>query len=207
MPVDPIRANREGPTFIEAARRAQIIDCAIETIVEVGYARASLALIAERARISKSVISYHFRGKDDLIRQVVTGVLEAGIAAIEPAIAAEPTALGKLRAYVRSNIAYMRTHRNGLMAVVAIFSAHGGGGDAPLVSEEMATAGTRDLAAIIEEGQASGEFRPCSAWIVATAIRASLDMIPPYYAGDSALDLDGWGSELLDLFERALAPA
>lgn len=197
---------REGSTFIEAARRAQIIDNAIQTIAEVGYARASLAVIARRAGISKSVISYYFEGKDDLMHQVVTGVLEAGIATMQPAIDAESTGSGKLRAYVMSNVAYMRTHREGLMAVVAIFSANRGGGDTPLVSDEMATAGVRMMADIIRLGQKTGEFRQCSAWIAATAIRASLDAIPPYFAMDSGLDLDSWAAELLALFERGLAP-
>ncbi len=196
---------REGPTFIEAARRAQIIESAIKTIAEVGYARASLAVIARRAGISKSVISYYFDGKDDLMHQVVTVVLEEGVATMQPAVDAEPTASGKLRAYVTSNVAYMRGHREGLMAVVAIFSANRGGGDAPLVSEEMATAGVRMMVDIIRLGQKDGEFRRCSPWVVATAIRASLDAIPPYFAADSTVDPDAWGAELLALFERALA--
>ena len=50
-------------SFIEKARRTQIIECAIETIAEVGYAQASLGQIAKRAQISKGVISYHFANK------------------------------------------------------------------------------------------------------------------------------------------------
>ena len=46
-------------SFIQAARRRQIIAAAIETAV--GYGQASLARIAEHADISKSVISYHSR--------------------------------------------------------------------------------------------------------------------------------------------------
>ena len=54
-------------TFTETARRAQIVTAAIDTIAELGYGRASLARIAETAGTSKSVILYHFSGKDDLI--------------------------------------------------------------------------------------------------------------------------------------------
>ena len=62
------------PTFTEEARRAQIIGCAIEVLAELGYAQASYARIAERAGTSKSVISYHFAGKDELLEQVVQSV-------------------------------------------------------------------------------------------------------------------------------------
>lgn len=63
--------GQKRPSFIEAARRAQIIECAIETIAMLGYAQASLAQIAKRAGISKSVITYHFTGEEELIEQVV----------------------------------------------------------------------------------------------------------------------------------------
>jgi Bacterial regulatory proteins, tetR family len=48
-------------TFIEAARRNQIVAAAIDTIAEVGYARASFARIAARAGISPGLISYLYR--------------------------------------------------------------------------------------------------------------------------------------------------
>ena len=65
-------------SFIEEARRAQIVGFAIDTIAELGYGQASLARIAGRAGISKGVIGYHFAGKDDLMREVVAEVSDAG---------------------------------------------------------------------------------------------------------------------------------
>jgi AcrR family transcriptional regulator len=44
-------------SFIEEARRRQIIASAVEVISEVGFGNASLARIAEHAGISKGVIS------------------------------------------------------------------------------------------------------------------------------------------------------
>src|SRR3970282_964613 len=92
------RPNGPRPmSFIEAARRGQIVACAIETIATLGYARASLAEGAQRAGISKSVISYHFAGKDELIREVVTEVYSLAISLIVPRIQAAPDARGALR--------------------------------------------------------------------------------------------------------------
>jgi TetR/AcrR family fatty acid metabolism transcriptional regulator len=48
-------ANR---SFVSNARRAQIVEAAIETVADVGYAGASLSRIAVRLGISKGVISY-----------------------------------------------------------------------------------------------------------------------------------------------------
>lgn len=64
-------AHEPGRTFIETARRAQIAAVAIDTFAGLGCAGASFARIAERLGISRGLISYHFAGKDDLMRQVV----------------------------------------------------------------------------------------------------------------------------------------
>ncbi|HYZ02578.1 MAG TPA: TetR/AcrR family transcriptional regulator, partial [Candidatus Binatia bacterium] len=71
----------DGQSFLEAARRAQIVACAIETLAVEGYANASLARIAERAGVSKSVIVYHFGGKDEVLESVVQEVFEAATGA------------------------------------------------------------------------------------------------------------------------------
>src|SRR5579864_185947 len=108
-------------TFTEAARRAQIIAAAIDTIAEAGYGQASLARIAERAGTSKGVISYHFAGKDELIREIVTDVLARAQAYMIPRLLAESSGAGMLRTYIESNLAFMQEHRNHLIAVVEIF--------------------------------------------------------------------------------------
>ena len=67
-----------GRTFIETARRAQIVQAAIDTIADLGYANASYAQIAKRAGLSSTgLISYHFHSKDDLIEQVIAELVAA----------------------------------------------------------------------------------------------------------------------------------
>src|SRR5580693_7433483 len=70
--------ERDG-TFTERARRGQIVECAIELIAERGYGDTSIAKIAERAGIAKSVVLYHFVSKEELVGAVVTQV--SGVAA------------------------------------------------------------------------------------------------------------------------------
>jgi len=63
-------------TFTEIARRAQIIDAAIEMIAAHGYADASFARIAERAGLGGAgVIGYYFASREDLDAEVVAEVL------------------------------------------------------------------------------------------------------------------------------------
>src|SRR5579885_339661 len=98
-----MRSNNEtsGQDYhssIEEARRAQIIAFAIETIAELGYAQASLARIAERAKVSKSVILYHFTSKDRLMEQIVTDTYKEALCFILPRIPMQANASEQLRA-------------------------------------------------------------------------------------------------------------
>ena len=70
---------------------------AIDTIADFGYAGASFARIAERLGISRGLISYHFTGKDDLMKQVVRDVIEKGMAYMRPRILVGSTGPGMLR--------------------------------------------------------------------------------------------------------------
>src|SRR5690242_19612161 len=94
-------------SFIERARRTQIIGAAAAVIAEDGIGQASLARIAERAGVSKGVVSYHFGSKDELMKQVVIAVYEAGAQAMAPALEAATTPREHLAAYLRSNVAYI----------------------------------------------------------------------------------------------------
>src|SRR5579862_6281914 len=107
-------------TFIETARRAQIVAAAIETIAAVGYSQASLARIAERAGISKGVIGYHFAGKDDLLREVVAEVLARAEEYMVPLIRAHSAEDGFVHAYVESNLAFIGAYRDHVIAIVEI---------------------------------------------------------------------------------------
>ena len=59
-------ATDDKRTFIEEARRAQILDAALQLFAQRGYSETSLSDIAAAVGVSKGVISYHFKGKAEL---------------------------------------------------------------------------------------------------------------------------------------------
>src|SRR5215472_566701 len=106
-PTRPPRA-----TFTNAARRAQIVESAIETIAELGYAHASFAQIAQRAGLSSTrLISYHFAEKDDLIREVLSTVVARFTEYVRPRVDAETSPSAKLKTALEANIDFMRANR------------------------------------------------------------------------------------------------
>jgi len=112
--------GQKRPSFIEAARRAQLIECAIETIATLGYVQASLAQIAKRAGISKSVIMYYFNSKETLIEQVVREIYADAARFIGPRLAVQPTARLRLQAYIQAYVEYISTHLMQMMAIMEI---------------------------------------------------------------------------------------
>jgi len=201
---------RETPkprTFTEAARRAQLIEAAIDTIAEVGFGRASLARISERVGISKGLIGYHFAGKDDLIEQVVLEVLEQGKAYMRPRIVdAMETGSGFLRAYIESNLAFMREQRNSMVAIVEIersgLTADGRErfhGHADAIDEAVQVLGQH-----LAHYQAVGDLRPdFDPNVMAVAIRAATDAVLHRYARDPGLDIDNYAREIVTVFDLA----
>lgn len=62
-------------SFIEDARRAQIVQSALEVIAERGYARATMGRIAQRAGNSRRLVNHHFAGRADLIGQLIAEIV------------------------------------------------------------------------------------------------------------------------------------
>lgn len=192
-------------TFIETARRAQFVQAAIDTIAEVGFARASLARIGARVGASKGLIGYHFAGKEDLIRQVVTEIIEEGKAYMAPRILSESPGPDMLRAYIESNIGFMCEHPNYMVAIAEI--RRNGltvDGDEIFFGEANVDEFAGELEALLSKIQAAGglraEFDPK---VMALAIRSAIDAVARKQAKDPDLDVETYAKEIARIFDRA----
>ncbi|HEX9541889.1 MAG TPA: TetR family transcriptional regulator [Streptosporangiaceae bacterium] len=195
-------ADKPERTFIDTARRAQIVAAAIDTIAEAGYAGASFARIAERLGISRGLISYHFAGKDDLIKQVVHQAAEQAKAYIRPRILAASTGPEMLRAYIEANLTFMGEHRNNVIAMIEIARSPEGRrifyGDTDVV----------DAVGLLEHGlsgfQTAGQLRPdFDPHVMAIAIRAAIEAASPRLALDPEFDISNYASEIANAFHLA----
>jgi AcrR family transcriptional regulator len=190
----------EELSFIEKARRTQLIACTIETIATLGYGQASLAQIAKRAGVSKGVISYYFKSKDELIEQTAAAIFEAFGTFMGPQIDAETTPRKKLEAIIRSNLAFMQLRRQHLVALLEILASA-----RPLPTLMAAThqASLCDLENFFRWGQEVGEFREFSPGVMALVVRNAIDLAAGKIASTEGFDTDSYANELVTLFERA----
>jgi TetR/AcrR family fatty acid metabolism transcriptional regulator len=196
-------SNQPKPSFIETARRAQIIDCAIEAIAELGFAQASLAQIAKRAGVSTGVILYYFAGKDELIREVGVHVFTTGRSSIEPLVQQQLDARSALRTFIEASVAYIAANPKKVLAIMNIQRA--GRSDGGTLKIDPAVYQPRQIGFrnILEWGQRDGEFRTFSVGVMVQTIVEALDAIPSQLAADPSLDLDAYAKELVELFDRA----
>lgn len=186
-------------TFTEAARRAQIVAAAIETLAEVGYARASFAQIARRAGLSSTgLISYHFAAKAELMGEVVQHVVgEMGqFMARQMTAASGPREA--LRIYIEGNCAFIADHPAPMKALLEIFVSGGfdyGAGDERAV--------VSPLEQILRAGQETGEFRDFDVTVMATLIQRAVDGLPFLLAVRPDQDIAAYAGEVITAFDLA----
>lgn len=188
--------ERAARTFTETARRAQIVRAAIETIAEVGYARASYAQIAKRAGLSSTgLISYHFASKGELIEQVVSEVVTEISRFMANRVGARADAAGRLRAYIEGNIEFIASHRSQMKALLYIFLSGGLHYDG--TTDHTVTSYIEE---ILRQGQDGGEFRDFDCRVMAMAIQRAIDGLPLLLESNPDLDLGAYANELVTLF-------
>jgi TetR/AcrR family fatty acid metabolism transcriptional regulator len=204
MRSENISRGQEERSFIEKARRAQIVECAIEAIAELGYANASLAEIARRAGVSKGVISYHFEGRRELVEEVVKSVLAKATDVMRPRIIAERSVAGMLRAYLMTNLEFLGSHHNHIRALLNIAAgARTDDGYSRFGFAQVSEQAVRALERLLRRGQERGEFREFSIRAMAVVIRNAIDGLASQLAVDPKLDLKAYASELATTFDLA----
>ncbi|MEU4535996.1 TetR/AcrR family transcriptional regulator [Streptosporangium sp. NPDC023825] len=192
------------PSLAATARRAQIVEAAIETIADLGYGQASFARIAERAGLSSTrLISYHFQGKNELIAQVVAEVHREIGAFMSERVRAESTAGGAIRAYIAGNVEFIATHRARMRALYEIFVNHRGEDGARSHDAATDLSTLSHLEEILRWGQREGEFRAFEPRVVAMSIQRSVDGLPFLLEADPDVDTALYAAELVTVFDLA----
>ena len=198
------RPARTARTFTETARRAQIVLCAADVIAETGYARATMVEIARRAGVAKSVISYHFADKNELMQELIRTAISTFTEFIEPRLAAQSTPIGKIGAYLAGSAEYMTAYRSLHLAVLEIaFNALGPDGR-PLVLTMPLETHKPTLEQILLDGQAAGQLRDFDVQVMAGLVRSAVThtMVVAQRASPG-LDLHSYARELTTTFDLA----
>jgi AcrR family transcriptional regulator len=191
-------------TFTETARRAQIVDAAIEVLAEHGYANTSFAKIAKQAGLSSTgMISYHFAGKGDLIREVITEIVRVNTEFVVAKLDLEAGYTARLRAWFAGTLALLDEYPGHQQALAGIL--------ANVRPDDSQLSGLLDQFAgfvrvqedWLREAQRAGVFRDFDPVIMAMAIWGARDAAFARAARDPNFDTAACARELADLFDHA----
>lgn len=171
-------------------------------IAEEGFAQASLARIAQRAGVAKSVVLYHFANKDELVEQVLSAVAMASAEQLPARLATVTTARDKLRVILESLVEFLDAHRTYSLAALETWNlTRSLPGRLRLVAEREA--GADDIRDLLIEGQRNGEFGDFDPHVMALMVRQAIDAIGLELALNPHVDLTAFGAELVAMFDRA----
>lgn len=205
-----MRSTEAAPrTFTQSARRRQIVETAIEVIAEVGWAQTSIRKIADRVGVAMSAVLYHFGTRDNLVDAIIEEMYRAAVAVVAPAVDAQPTATGKLTAYIRATVTYFDTHRVHLAALHQLASTYQTRdgrsfaelGPGPELAGDLAAL---DVAPILRDGQRRGEFGQFPVDSVAMALSGASQALVYKFISDPDFDAHGYGEDLVEIFSQVV---
>lgn len=190
-------------SFIEAARRAQLVEAAVATVNELGYHRASLAEIAGRAGIVKSAVAYYFASKEGLLLSVVQTVFGTLGESVLAAVDGIEDPIARLRAYADAYVWHVDTHRRAIAAAVEIVVSHRTADGTPLYLRNDDD-DTALLRSIVRAGMEVGAFQAIPLDVATGLVESVLDRAITLVQRDPGVDLGEWRAHAVPFLFRAL---
>lgn len=195
--------GQKAPSFIEQARRRQIVGAAVDTVARQGFGAASLAAIARTAGVSKGVISYHFSGKEELmeacVEQIYSGIAERVVPQLEGLAPLE-----LIRTHIMAVAHEGLTHRDEMFAVAEIVThlrTKDGARRYSITDNEELYQGLEYMYAY---GTAEGVLREFDHRVMAVTVQAALDSMFTYWVARPETDLIAHAEQLADLVIAAI---
>ncbi|WP_106396489.1 TetR/AcrR family transcriptional regulator [Actinocorallia populi] len=182
-------------SFIEQARRDQLIGVTVDLVAERGYAAASLARIAQAAGLTKGAVLYHFASKDAVVAAAHAHVLNALVADVGAAVDAAPADRAPA-AYVRRMIGHLTEHPDhARMIIEAMIN----------VDRPDAEARWRPLAALLRSAREARGLAPgTDPRTLALIVGGAIDAIIGERLQDAAYDTEAAAEALVTMLETAL---
>ena len=171
---------------------------------ERGYAGTSLRDIAAAIGVSAPALYWHFSSKSEILFEIVKTLLEQSLRTIQSQVVSE-SASDRLREYCRAHVREVLSRREDveLNRATAL-------GIPPLTFSERQRAEltrlernyTELVRGILDDGIASGKFRPVDVTATAFIITCLCDDSLPWYAASQRLTVDEVAELVADLALR-----
>ena len=192
-----------APSFIEEARRRQIVRATIGALAQRGLIETSLAEIARDAGVSRGVISYHFDGKEELLEEVLRTLLTESTRFVRERVRAASGVRAKLASYVVANFDFMRARRENYVAWFDLWGRFGSPPAKRRFDRTVYEPCRRYVRAILREGQRSGELRAFPLAEGTALLLGAIDGVMLQWVFDErAVRIERCAREIVEMFWR-----
>ncbi len=190
-------------SFIEEARRKQILEIALNEIQQHGYRKATIPRIAEKANISKGLIYYYFKTKEELLPNIWQALIDELFEYRKNQVEAEEGCnLDKLRIYCKANREFLLRNKNKFTALYKVGVDFEEPGRNPWTKKSNERC-FKYLSSIIKAGQQRGEFRQFPAEMMAPIIQGTMDGILCQWATTPDLyEIEACENQLFEIIKR-----
>lgn len=185
--------------LIAEARKEQIIKAAIAVLTEIGYINTSLSKIAKHAKISTGLISYHFSGKEDLMRNTLMYLVLQERAFVKEKVEPNQTYLEKLKAFIEAGVAYQGTNSSNTNALLEIIFNGRSSDNVPYYMAEVDEKGELHLLLneILIKGKETKEFGDFDPQVAAIMIRGAISSATTLPKHEEGLTLEEFSDKLI----------
>lgn len=171
--VKPQKSSKKS--FIEKARRKQILEVAAALFLEKGFRNTSLEEIAKQAEVSRGVIFYYFDGKQDIGEQTIVNNLIMYGKYVEERVTSRKPGRNQLLEFVDACLDYQYDHRELYLLTVELVGSIDDSDNRFKLSKKVNANTRKWLLNIINTGKDNGEFPRISANDLADVIQGFID--------------------------------
>ena len=165
-------------------QRDRMLRAAAHCFNQKGYSGTSLKDVANLLGLTDAALYYYVKNKEELVYLCYVRAADVGRDAMQRAIAEGATGLEQVKLYIRYHIDAI-VGENGPLAIMSeIPSLKPEHRDEVL---ELSRAHSSNFEAILERGIEDGSITPCDVRMTGNAIMGSINWIPKWYHGDSAV--------------------
>lgn len=181
------------------ATRTKILQATAELIAEAGWSGFSTRDIAARAGVTQGIVSYHWRSKDDLVREAALASCAETLAPASDALRRAPSVRNALERMLELEDLFRSQPQLTLLLFETMLQA----GREPQLRDALATM-IRDFRTQLGDALAAEDHRDAAA--TAAALAAALDGLFLHAVVDDQLDVQAASNALLRLIQQPDEP-
>lgn len=194
-----LRGHRTLDPKRSATRRREILRAAARVFAERGYYACTVEDIARAIGVSKGVIYYYFRSKDEICTEVVSAAIEGAIQRLEAVVAMGGTSAEMLRRAVAVHVEYnINDQEEGYYAMLVVHDVKALSPQSIRKVRELQRAYGRAFASIVRRGIEDGSLLDRDIGVTTLTILTSANYVTDWFRPGGSLRVDEVANHVAD---------